>query len=87
MDKDYITVTKLDGSLEQMEVVATFKLEETAKNCIIYKSLNDQKYYAASYNADSDYSNLNTDFSDSEKEQLNKIFNVLISGGDLNAWV
>ena len=85
MNKDYITITKVDGSTELMEVVATFKLEETSKNCIIYKSISDEKYYAASYDTDSDYSNLNTDFTESEKEQLNKIFNKLSHGGELNA--
>ena len=38
MSKDYITITKNDGSTEQMEVVATFKLEDTSKDCIIYKT-------------------------------------------------
>lgn len=85
MNKDFITIAKIDGSSEQMEVVATFKLEESSKNCIIYKSINDQKYYAASYDTDLDYSNLNTDFSESEKEQLNKIFNTLNFGGELSA--
>ena len=87
MNKDFITIAKIDGSSEQMEVVATFKLEESSKNCIIYKSINDQKYYVASYDTDLDYSNLNTDFSESEKEQLNKIFNTLNFGGELSAWV
>lgn len=85
MNKDYITITKADGSTELMEVVATFKLEETSKDCIIYKSISDEKYYAASYDADLDYSNLNTDFTESEKEQLSKIFNKLSHGGELNA--
>ena len=85
MSKDYITVSKADGTTEQMEVIATFKLEETAKNCIIYKSLNSEKYYAASYNDDLDYSSLNTDFTDKEKEQLNKIFKALNYGGEINA--
>ncbi len=85
MSKDYITVSKADGTTEQMEVVATFKLEETAKNCIIYKSLNSERYYAASYNDDLDYSSLNTDFTDKEKEQLNQIFKALNYGGEINA--
>lgn len=85
MSKDYITVPKADGTTEQMEVVATFKLEEAAKNCIIYKSLNSEEYYAASYNDDLDYSSLNTDFSDKEKEQLNQIFKALNYGGEINA--
>lgn len=81
MSKDYITIAKSDGTLEQMEVVATFKLEESAKDCIIYKSLNGKKYYAASYSGNLDHSNLNTDFTDKEKEQLNQIFKALNYGG------
>lgn len=86
MDKDFISIVKADGNVEQMEVVATFKLEETSKNCIIYKSIYDQKYYVASYDNDSDYSNLNTKFNNREIEQLNKIFNTINSGGKYNAW-
>ena len=85
MIKDYITVTKSDGSTEQMEVVATFKLVDTSKDCIIYKSLLENKYYAASYDADLDYSILNTEFTEKEKEQLNKIFAELNYGGENNA--
>lgn len=85
MNKDYITIIKNDGSTEQMEVVATFKLEDTSKDCIIYKSLLDNKYYAASYESDLDYSNLNTKFTEKEKEQLNKIFETLNYGGGKNA--
>lgn len=85
MNKDYITITKKDGSLEKMEVVATFRLESTAKDCIIYKSLQEEKYYAASYESDLDCSILNTDFSETEKEQLNKIFEALNYGGEINA--
>lgn len=86
MKKDYITIIKSDGSSEQMEVIATFKLEETSKSCIIYKNINNGKYYAAAYDeSDSDYSNLNMNFSEKEKEQLNKIFEVLNYGGEINA--
>ncbi len=85
MNKDYIVITKSDGSTEQMEVVATFKLEDTSKDYIIYKSLLENKYYAASYNSDSDFSNLNTEFSEKEKEQLTKVFEGLNCGGEINA--
>lgn len=85
MSKDYITIAKANGTLEQMEVVATFKLEETTKDYIIYKSLKEEKYYAASYNGDLDYSSLNTEFTDKEKEQLNQIFKALKIGGEINA--
>ncbi|MEE3342805.1 MAG: hypothetical protein VZS44_01795 [Bacilli bacterium] len=85
MDKDYITITKTDGTMEKMEVVATFRLEESGKKCIIYKSLNQDKYYAASYDDEVDYSNLDTNFTDEEKEQLNKVFNVIKNGGEVDA--
>ena len=82
---DYIAITKSDGSIEQMEVVATFRLEDTSKDCIIYKSLLENKYYAASYEKDLEYSSLNTEFTEKEKEQLNKIFKALNYGGGKNA--
>lgn len=87
MNKDYIFITKADGSSEKMEIVATFRLEETSKDCIIYKSLNanDEHYYAASYDANTNYSNLDTNFSEEEKQQLNKIFETLKNGGVSNA--
>ena len=64
--KDYIDIYKEDGSIEQMEVVATFKLEETQKPCIIYKSINtpEEKYYAASYDENTEFSNLNMNFTE-----------------------
>lgn len=85
--KDYIDIYKEDGSIEQMEVVATFKLEETQKQCIIYKNVNsiDEKYYAASYDENTEYSNLNINFTEEEKEQLNEIVKELIMRGENNA--
>ncbi len=82
MGKDYIVITKEDGSSEPMEIVATFRLEETSKDCIIYRSLNskEEHYYAASYDKNTNYSNLDTNFSEHEKEQLNKIFKALDMG-------
>lgn len=85
MNKNYITIIKNDGSKEQMEVVATFRLEDSEKDCIIYKSLLENKYYAASYEGESEYSNLNMEFTEKEKEQLNKIFETLNYGGEKNA--
>lgn len=85
MNKDYISITKSDGSIEQMEVVATFRLEETSKNCIIYRSLLENKYYAASYDEASDYSNLDTNFTEKEKKQLNEIFKTLNNGSENHA--
>lgn len=85
MTNDYITITKNDGSTEKMEVVATFRLEDTSKDCIIYKDLHGNKYYAASYNNSLDFTNLNTDFTEKEKEQIKQIFDELKNGGEINA--
>lgn len=84
MRDNFITIVKSDGSTEEMEVVAIFKLEDTNKNCIIYKSLTDNRFFAASYENSTDYSRLSTDFTEKEKEQLNKVFNELISRGENN---
>ena len=80
--KDYIDIYKEDGSIEQMEVVATFKLEESQKPCIIYKSINtfEEKYYATSYDENTEFSNLNMNFTEQEKKQLNEIFETLKRG-------
>ncbi len=84
MNKDYISVLKSDGSTEQMEVVLTFRLEESKKDCIVYKSIIDKKFYAASYDSNNDYTKLNTDFTDEEKVQINNIFESLTMGDEIN---
>ncbi|HOO67867.1 MAG TPA: hypothetical protein PLC53_00660 [Bacilli bacterium] len=82
MERDYIDVVKSDGSIEKMELVVAFTLD--SKNCIIYKSTDGKEtYYAASY-TDDDYKNLNTNFTNEEKEKIRKIFNKLNLGGKLN---
>ena len=80
-NKDYINIFKIDGQSEKMELVAAFTLEESKKSCIIYKSINNE-YYAAYYD---EQSNLHTDFSEKEKNQLNEIFKTLNLGGETNA--
>ena len=82
MNKSCITVVKKDGSTEEMEIIASFKLNESGKNCLIYRS-NSNEYYAASYDNLSDGMDLNTDFSDYEKEQIERVFETLY-GGDNN---
>lgn len=84
MQKDYITITKANGSLEKMEVISTFRLEESSKDCIIYKDTNEH-YFAAAFDSNINYSDLNTDFTEEEKNQLNKIFEALKNGGVNNA--
>lgn len=85
MNKDYITITKEDGSKEKMEVVSTFNLEENQKDYIIYKSIGtEEHYYAASYDENS---NLNANLSDGEKEKLNKILDDIIKESENNVGV
>ena len=75
-EKDIIYVTNDEGVTEEMEVVITFKLEESNKNCIIYKNIKseDERYYAAQYDKNNDITTLDTNFTDIEKEQINTIF-------------
>ena len=84
MTPKFITVNKADGSSEQMEIVSTFRLEETNKDCIIYKGA-DNKLYAASYTGELENAVLDTNFTDMEKEQLNNIVRELTNGGEANA--
>ena len=84
MEKVYITVEKDDGTSEEMEVILAFKLEESGKDCIIYKSEIDKQYYAAAYNKDTDYTDLDTNFTDKEKDQIQAIFATLNGGGIKN---
>ena len=86
MEKTYITVEKEDGTSEEMEVIMAFKLEESGKDCLIYKSNVDNKYYAASYNKDLDYTDLDTNFTDREKDQIQAVFNTFNGGGIKNGW-
>jgi len=78
MPKDVISVDKEDGSSELMEVISTFKLESSGKNCMIYKSLETGDYFAASYNGE-DYGDFDTDFTDEEVEELNKVFDKIVN--------
>ena len=41
--KDYITIIDEEDKAIKMELVTTFRLELSDKDCIIYKSLNDDK--------------------------------------------
>ncbi|MBR4262023.1 MAG: hypothetical protein IKQ35_01490 [Bacilli bacterium] len=78
-----ITVVKDNGTKEEMEIVSIFKMEAFNKNYIIYKSIVDNKYFAASFNADND--NIDTNLSDKEKEALEDYFKLYVLGGNQNA--
>lgn len=68
-------IIKNDGSKEQMEIIAKYKKE--GKNYIIYKNLDKENphFYGASYNdSDLEYTKLNTDLTDEEKNFMNDVF-------------
>lgn len=88
MKNKYFNITKGNGTLEKMELILDFKLQQFNKNYIFYKSVNDNDvYYAASYEEEKNegYSNLDTNLSEEEKEILNGIFKKFLKGDDVNA--
>lgn len=85
MSKEYITIIKENGETKKMQVVMAFKLESTQKKYIIYKHPTKDLYYVASYDGENDYSNLSTNFTEAEKEELQKVFESVKIGGDINA--
>ncbi len=80
MEKAYITIEKEDGTEEQMEIITAFTLTESNKRCIIYKSEVDNKCYAASCKDIKDYEDLDTNFTDKEKAQIQTVFDTIYKG-------
>lgn len=78
--KDYITIVNEENKTIKTELVATFRLELSNKDCIIYKSLNDDKYYAASYTGDFNKAKLNHNFNEKEKLIINDILKTILGG-------
>jgi len=88
-NKIYFEIKNSNNEIEKMELISKLRLDEFNKDYIIYKNCNetDIHYYAAAYeNTDNnDFSNLNTDLSEKEKEALNEIFNKIRVGEFENA--
>ena len=80
MKDNVITITKEDGSTEDMKVITVF--ENNNKNYMIYQSIEDGSYYGASYN---DNDEIDADLSDEEKAMMNEAFKALRLGGENNA--
>ncbi len=80
MDKAYITIEKEDGTEEQMEIVSAFTLTESGKRCIIYKSEIDNKCYAAACEDIKEYTDLDTNFTEAEKAQIQTVFDTIYKG-------
>ena len=77
---DAMTLTKIDGTTEEVEIVMTFKLEEISdKDYVIYKSNGD--YYGASFVVKDDITDLDTNLTFEEQEKMNEVFEKLHKGG------
>ena len=77
---DAMTLTKIDGTTEEVEIVMTFKLDEISdKDYVIYKSNGD--YYGASFVVKDDITDLDTNLTFEEQEKMNEVFEKLHKGG------
>ena len=74
---DYITVTKDNGEIEAMEVVAIFNKSDSDYNYIIYKSLNGDDYYTAKYIGE-EIANLDVNLDEEETKYTTGIFKALV---------
>lgn len=77
---DKMILTKSDGTNEEIEIIMTFKLENISdKDYVIYKSNGD--YYGASFVIKDDITDLDTNLTFEEQEQMNEVFEKLHKGG------
>ena len=77
---DTMTLNKEDGTIEEIEIVITFKLENfNNDDYVIYKTNNE--FFGAKYIEKSGNTELITDLSDEEKKSLSEIFEKLRKEG------
>jgi len=77
---DTMTLTKTDGTTEEVEIVITFKLEElNDKDYVIYKS--NGEYYGASFVEKDNITELDTNLTFEEQEKMTQVFEKLHRGG------
>lgn len=77
---DTMTLTNIDGTTEEVEIVMTFKLEnKDNKDYVIYKSKGE--YYGASFTENNNICELDTNLSYEEQEQMAQVFEKLHKGG------
>ena len=84
MNKKHIVVSKEDGTTEEMEVILLTRLENSDKNIIFYKSNINNEYYVSAFNKNADDIDLNVDFTEQEKEQIQNLFDSLAERGIFN---
>ena len=70
--KSYIDIYDSNRNILKMEVVLKFNLDGYNDNYLIYKELNEDKYYIAKYNGEN-IVNLNTNLSINEIKLSEKI--------------
>lgn len=75
--KDYIDIYNKNGTVEKMEAVTIFKLEEYEYNYIIYRTLDKKHYYIAKYKGE-EIVDLSTDLNEHEMKLANKILESII---------
>ena len=76
-----MTLNKSDGTTQEVELVARFKLDKFDHDYIFYKLNND--HYAAKFIEDDNNTTLITTFSKEETLALTKIYESLVKGGRL----
>lgn len=88
-ERIFFKVETTDGTLEKMELLAKIKDDTTNKNYIFYRNCdeNDIHYYAASCdeNEENEFTNLDANLSEEEKNKLSEVFKKIMSGDDKNA--
>lgn len=74
--KDYIEIFDSEGNPKKMEVVSIYKLKESKYNYMIYKELDDSKYYVAKYSGEG-IVDLITELRESEIELANSLIEAM----------
>lgn len=69
---DYIEIIDEDGNEETFELVSTFGLKNYPDSYVIYKELDNNKFYIAKYKGD--LSNLDTNLTEDEINLAKELF-------------
>lgn len=81
--KDYIYVYDENNSKIKMEVVTIFNIDKYDFNYIIYKEIDNSKYYIAKYKGEN-IVDLNNNLSEDEMKFANSIFKGVMKNGIRN---
>lgn len=79
MDKDIITVLLNDGSKKDMELVLLYADEQTYKNYVLYKEMDElDECYAATYTMNGDNFQLDPNLTQEEIMKLQILLNEML---------